>query len=176
MFFCRSFPRPARCGKSSRHQALCNGPSKGQRAFRPEPSSLCHNLVGRETNAESGSGSKGVLIRESRSRPSMLRNYAEFSDATSSDWSVFTSSDDSSFTTESTRDSFSTVDHADVPFSSIFQSLYPVDSPSRRTISCSVFPGSKPHTRFAAREERGFVSVKCVNYGREPQKSVNCTV
>ncbi|XP_057777404.1 ubiquitin carboxyl-terminal hydrolase 15 [Salvia miltiorrhiza] len=154
LFYMRSYPRPARCGKSSRHQAPCNGASRGQRASRAEG----NNLVGRETNAES---SKGVLIRENRSRPSSLRNYAEFSD---SDWSVFTSSDDSSFTTESTRDS------VDVPFSSIFQSLYPVDSPSRRTISCSVFPGSKPRTGFAAREERGFVEVSCVN-----QTCVDCT-
>lgn len=75
-----------------------------------------------------------MLIREIRSRASSLSNYMEFSDATSSDWSVFTSSDDSSFTTESTRDS---VDHGDLAFSSIFQSMYPVDSPSRRTVSCS---------------------------------------
>lgn len=48
----------------------------------------------------------------------------EFSDATSSDWSLFTSSDEASFTTESTRDSFSTVDYGDScnmdPISSIF--------------------------------------------------------
>ncbi|XP_047966144.1 ubiquitin carboxyl-terminal hydrolase 15-like [Salvia hispanica] len=116
LFYMRSNPRPARSGKSSQHQAACNGLSKGQP----------NNLVGREAN--------GVLIREIRSRASSLSNYMEFSDATSSDWSVFTSSDDSSFTTESTRDS---VDHGDLAFSSIFQSMYPVDSPSRRTVSCS---------------------------------------
>lgn len=37
----------------------------------------------------------------------------KFSDAMSSDWSLFTSSDEASFTTESTRDSFSTVDYVD---------------------------------------------------------------
>ncbi|KAK8500733.1 hypothetical protein V6N12_031393 [Hibiscus sabdariffa] len=35
----------------------------------------------------------------------------ESSDATSSDWSLFTSSDEASFTAESARDSFTTVDH-----------------------------------------------------------------
>lgn len=195
LFYMRSYPRPARCcnGKAPRHQAPCNAkncPTKGQRPSRPEQSNSSHNLVGREpcsdhrseTNPEHSSISRGMLIRENRSKPSSFKNYAEFSDATSSDWSLLTSSDDSSFTTESTRDSFSTVDHADVPFSSIFQSMYPADSPSRRTISCSVFPGSKAQTRFA-REERGFVSVSCVNYGSEPRKggnpqtsSVHCTI
>ncbi|KAL1569860.1 ubiquitin-specific protease ubp15, variant 2 [Salvia divinorum] len=170
LFYMRSYPRPARCGKSSQHQAPCNGLLKGQRAPRPEP----NNLVGREANADSR---KGVMIREIRSRPSSLSNYMEFSDATSSDWSVFTSSDDSSFTTESTRDSFSTVDHGDVAFSSIFQSMYPVDSPSKRTISCS-----NAQTGFAAPEERGFVLVSSVNYGSEewkggvPQTSVDCRI
>ncbi|KAG6397764.1 hypothetical protein SASPL_144225 [Salvia splendens] len=82
LFYMRSYPR---CGKSSQHQATCNGLSKGQP----------HDLVGREA---SGDSSKGVLIREIRSRVSSLSNYMEFSDAMSSDWSVFTSSDDSSFT------------------------------------------------------------------------------
>ncbi|KAH6807206.1 hypothetical protein C2S51_028314 [Perilla frutescens var. frutescens] len=184
LFYMRSYPRPARScnGKSPRHQDSCNAkhwPTKGQRPSRPEQSTSSHNPGGRE-NPEQSSSSRGVLIRENRSKPSSLKNYAEFSDATSSDWSVFTSSDDSSFTTESTRDSFSTVDHADVPFSSIFQSLYPADSPSRRTISCSVFPVSKAQTRFA-REERGFVSVSSVNYGSKPRKggipqtSARCT-
>ncbi|XP_047960196.1 ubiquitin carboxyl-terminal hydrolase 15-like [Salvia hispanica] len=175
LFYMRSHPRPTRCGKSSRNQAPRNRSLKGQRASRPEP----NNLVANETIPES---SNGVLIRESRSRPSSLRNYTEFSDAASSDWSVFTNSDDSSFTTESTRDSFSTVDHGEAAFSSIYQSMYPVDSPTRRNISCSMFPGSKAQTRFAAREERGFVSVSCVNYGSEartegvPQTSVDCSI
>ncbi|KAK4430130.1 Ubiquitin carboxyl-terminal hydrolase 15 [Sesamum alatum] len=134
--------------------------SEIQRSSRPEQSKPNHNFVSDhrlETNVDYTNISRGILIRESRSRPSSLKNYAGFSDATSSDWSPFTSSDDSSFTTESTRDSFSTVDHAEVPFSSIFQSLYPADCTSRRNISCSVFPFSKPLTRFA-REEKGFVS------------------
>ncbi|KAF2287621.1 hypothetical protein GH714_001908 [Hevea brasiliensis] len=52
----------------------------------------------------------------------------EFSDATSSGWSLSASSDEASFTTESTSDSFGTVDYTDAcnadTFSSIFSNLY----------------------------------------------------
>ncbi|KAL2331214.1 hypothetical protein Fmac_018795 [Flemingia macrophylla] len=71
------------------------------------------------------------FLRKSTNRNALpvTQTYAEnirreFSDATSSDWSLFTSSDEASFTTESTRDSFSTVDYGDScnmdPISSIF--------------------------------------------------------
>ncbi|XP_042478577.1 ubiquitin carboxyl-terminal hydrolase 15-like [Macadamia integrifolia] len=84
----------------------------------------------------------------------------EFSDATSSDWSIFTSSDDASFTTESTRDSFSTSDYADTvnldPISSIFNSFYPPEYSSHRTVSCRRFSVIKPQTRFLS-EDKGFV-------------------
>ncbi|KAF2287620.1 hypothetical protein GH714_001903 [Hevea brasiliensis] len=60
-----------------------------------------------------------------------IRNVAqamEFSDATSSGWSLSASSDEASFTTESTSDSFGTVDYTDAcnadTFSSIFSNLY----------------------------------------------------
>ncbi|XP_048235147.1 ubiquitin carboxyl-terminal hydrolase 15 isoform X2 [Ricinus communis] len=83
----------------------------------------------------------------------------EFSDSTSSDWSLFTSSDEASFTTESTRDSFSTVDYADAcnedTFSSIFDNLYAPQS-SRNPLCCRKFINSRSHTRFIS-EERGYV-------------------
>lgn len=73
----------------------------------------------------------------------------EFSDATSSDWSIFTSSDDASFTTESTRDSFSTVDYGDScnmdPISSIFN--YTPEN-SRSSVCHRKFLHSRPLTRF----------------------------
>ncbi|KAI3703938.1 hypothetical protein L1987_74134 [Smallanthus sonchifolius] len=56
----------------------------------------------------------------------------DFSDA-SSDWSIFTSSDDASFTTESTRDSFSTIDYTDI------------NTPYVPPDSCSRFSRSGPH-------------------------------
>ncbi|KAK1418123.1 hypothetical protein QVD17_27262 [Tagetes erecta] len=63
-------------------------------------------------------------------------SWVDFSDAASSDWSIFTSSDDASFTTESTRDSFSTIDYTDnnTPF-----------VPPDHTSSCSRFSRSGPH-------------------------------
>lgn len=83
----------------------------------------------------------------------------EFSDATSSDWSLFTSSDEASFTTESTRDSFSTVDYADAssgdPFS-IFNNLYTPESSSCNTVSCRMFSTSRPQTGYVL-EEKGYV-------------------
>lgn len=73
----------------------------------------------------------------------------EFSDATSSDWSLFTSSDEASFTTESTRDSFSTVDYGDNmdPISAIFN--YTPEN------SLMKFSHSRPLTRFIP--EKGHV-------------------
>lgn len=74
--------------------------------------------------------SNGFLKSTNRNVLPVIQTYAEnirheFSDATSSDWSIFTSSDEAaSFTTESTRDSFSTVDYGDSsnmdPISSLF--------------------------------------------------------
>lgn len=84
----------------------------------------------------------------------------EFLDANSSDWSIFTSSDDASFTTESTRDSFSTVDYADGgnmdPLSSIFNTVYVPEYSSHKTVSCCSYDSSKSHKRYAS-VENGFV-------------------
>ncbi|KAK6114748.1 hypothetical protein DH2020_007017 [Rehmannia glutinosa] len=184
LFYMRSYPRPDRAcnGKLSRHQTSAppKHSPKIQKSSKPEHTKPNHNVVPSFTTDLSSE----ILVRESRSRPSTLRNYAEFSDAASSDWSLFTSSDDSSFTTESTRDSFSALDHADLPFSSIFQSLYPAaECSSRRTTACSVFPGSKIQTRFARVPLYDGVSNGVhVNYGGEPRKgqpqtsSVQCTI
>ncbi|KAK7244008.1 hypothetical protein RIF29_38825 [Crotalaria pallida] len=93
----------------------------------------------------------GGYLRRSTNRNILpvTQSYAEnirheFSDATSSDWSLFTSSDEASFTTESTRDSFSTVDYGDAcnmdPISSIFN--YSRENSYKK---CS---DSRPLTRF----------------------------
>lgn len=101
--------------------------------------------------------SGGLVKNANRNRPPVVGTYTEsmtteFSDATSSDWSLFTSSDEASFTTESTRDSFSTVDYADAsvtdPFSSMINSLCSSEYSSNRTVACSMFSSSRPHTRF----------------------------
>lgn len=82
-------------------------------------------------------------------------------ESSSSEWSLFTSSDEASMTTESTRDSFSTVDYTDVchvgdtssPFS-IFNNLYHNVEPSpHNTVACRMFSGAKPETRYFVEEE-----------------------
>ncbi|KAL8242612.1 hypothetical protein R6Q59_012914 [Mikania micrantha] len=128
LFYMRSSPRPAR-SYSSKHQTSSFTKSK------PSKSTLYHH---QESTCFQG-GPNGNL--HNYTRPSN----ADFSDATSSDWSIFTSSDDASFTTESTRDSFSTVDYTDNntdPISSIFNTLYtPHDYLNHNTISRSRFSG-----------------------------------
>ncbi|KAK1302306.1 Ubiquitin carboxyl-terminal hydrolase 15 [Acorus calamus] len=87
--------------------------------------------------------------------------WMDLSDSTSSDWSLFTSSDEASFTTESTRDSFSTADCADATnfdsISSIFSSFYGPEYPPNSTISCKKFWPCKSQTRFF-KETNRFVS------------------
>ncbi|XP_052178295.1 ubiquitin carboxyl-terminal hydrolase 15 isoform X2 [Diospyros lotus] len=153
LFYMRSSPRPARScsGKQSWLQTsgyVRHCTSKSQKPSRPGQSKSSSQFVGSEPLLD--------LRRVNRHRPPSM----EFSDATSSDWSIFTSSDEASFTTESTRDSFSTVDYADAcntdPVSSIFDTVYVPEYSSHRTISCRMFSSSKPQTRFAL-EGKGMV-------------------
>ncbi|XP_075495361.1 ubiquitin carboxyl-terminal hydrolase 15-like [Primulina tabacum] len=144
LFYMRSYPRPARAyGGRVRSQQSHTMPkqcsSKLEKSSEPEQSQLRHNFSRRDPLLDH----RGFSLKGDRSRSPITSNCSEFTDATSSDWSLFTSSDDASFTTESTIDSFSVVDYPDsAPFSSIFQSLY---------------PSGKPETRFA-HEEKGYVS------------------
>ncbi|PON46263.1 Ubiquitinyl hydrolase [Parasponia andersonii] len=105
--------------------------------------------------------SDGFLRIENRNVSPAMETYADpvgrdISDATSSDWSLFTSSDEASFTTESTRDSFSTVDYADTcnvdRISSIFPTIYPPDC-SRNSVSCRKFLNNRPQTRFLSQDK-----------------------
>ncbi|KAL2473151.1 Ubiquitin carboxyl-terminal hydrolase 15 [Forsythia ovata] len=135
-------------------------PSKSQKSSVREQSELSYNFVSSEPSLvwRSDPNCSGILKRENRNggAPIVETYVKEFSDATSSDWSLFTSSDDASFTTGSTRDSFSTVDAFDAsnvdPISSIFNCLYS----SQRSVLYCMFPGSKPETRFVF-EGRGYV-------------------
>ncbi|XP_073131404.1 ubiquitin carboxyl-terminal hydrolase 15-like [Henckelia pumila] len=144
LFYMRSYPRPARAygGRVRSHQShtmpkQCS--SKLEKSSEPEQSQLRHNFTRRDPLLDR----RGVSLKGDRSRSPITSNCSEFSEATSSDLSLFTSSDDASFTTESTRDSFSVVDFLDsAPLSSIFESLY---------------SSSKPETRFA-HEEKGYAS------------------
>ncbi|KAK9049991.1 hypothetical protein SSX86_031041 [Deinandra increscens subsp. villosa] len=108
LFYMRSSPRPVRS---------CTGKPRASRA----PKSI------------SGQQTKDFQTAPIQNR---VPSWVDFSDATSSDWSIFTSSDDASFTTESTRDSFSTADYTDnnTPY-----------VPSDYTVSCSRFSRSGSH-------------------------------
>lgn len=175
LFYKRSSPRPAR--KISRRQApgiVKHCPPKSTKTSRPEQTKAEHLYVGvdpytnhrPEMNSDIIDYTSGELVKNAnKNRPPVVGTYTEsmtteFSDATSSDWSLFTSSDEASFTTESTRDSFSTVDYADAiaadPFSSIINSLCASEYSSNRTVACSMFSSSKPHTRFFT-ERKGSV-------------------
>ncbi|KAI3712129.1 hypothetical protein L1987_70678 [Smallanthus sonchifolius] len=163
LFYMRSSPRPPRTysGKHSKHQTSSFTKSK------PPKSTLYHH---QESTCFQG-GLNGN--HHSYTRPSNV----DFSDATSSDWSIFTSSDDASFTTESTRDSFSTVDYTDNtdPISTIFNTLYaPHDYLNHNTVSRSRFSRSMAHTRFVEEgdeEKRSFL--KSYETGNPPYRLHN---
>lgn len=170
LFYMRSSPRPQRTltEKGSRKQTPVHSrhsiskseksshsgqtKSSGQCVVSEPSSNLRPERVTAFTNNTSngnlrGSANKNILhMMETYREPAGV----EFSDTTSSDWSLFTSSDEASFTTESARDSFSTVDHADMsnadPFS-IFNN----------NVSCRLFSNSKPQTRFVREAEKGYV-------------------
>ncbi|KAB2043711.1 hypothetical protein ERO13_D01G030100v2 [Gossypium hirsutum] len=176
LFYMRSYPRPQRAVSEKIKQVPARHlTSKMEKPTRPAQSKSGSHSVGPKLYPDSRSGtaagyinrdSNGILRQSANSNiHRVVEMYAEpsnmeFSDATSSDWSLFTSSDEASFTTESTRDSFSTVDYTDTsnggdPFS-IFNNLYTPESSSCNTVSCSMFSTSRPHTRYIL-EEKGYV-------------------
>lgn len=107
---------------------------------KPKVSSIEKHGMPKTPKSTSGQETKDFQVGSNRIRPP---SYVDFSDATSSEWSIFTSSDDTSFTTESTRDSFSTIDYIDNdPISSIFNAIY---ATSDYTVSCSRSSISRPN-------------------------------
>ncbi|GLU14689.1 hypothetical protein SLE2022_312440 [Rubroshorea leprosula] len=174
LFYTRSSPRPQRAltEKAWRKQASVlarHSTSKSEKPSCAVQSESNGNFVVSEPYSDlrpevatgfANQMSNGILRRSAN----MMETYqepagVEFSDATSSDWSLFTSSDEASFTTESTRDSFSTVDYADMsnadPFS-IFNNLYAPESSSCNTVSCRLFSNTSAQTRYIL-EEKGYV-------------------
>ncbi|XP_048498890.1 ubiquitin carboxyl-terminal hydrolase 15 isoform X2 [Beta vulgaris subsp. vulgaris] len=144
LFYMRSFPRPPRAYiKNARKQ-------QGVKSSRP-----CMSKTRNISNI-------GLDIHRANSRSNQaIKTYAdpefmEFSDATTSDWSLFTSSDEASFTSESTRDSFSTDNGIVDPLSSMLGIHSTRDRPSQRMVSCRMFSGSKPVTIYVS-EQKGYV-------------------
>ncbi|KAI9184902.1 hypothetical protein LWI28_002313 [Acer negundo] len=180
LFYMRSCPRPQRVftGKAMRRQVPAStrhSIPKTHKSSRQGQSNLGSNFVAPESlygvrpeivSSFTEQTSKGILrgrankniqgVIERRVEPVSV----ESSDAISSDWSLFTSSDEASFTTESTRDSFSTVDYADtcnVDQVSDFNTKYAPESASLETVCCRTFSNSWPQTRFISEEMKGYV-------------------
>ncbi|XP_074311208.1 ubiquitin carboxyl-terminal hydrolase 15 isoform X2 [Silene latifolia] len=143
LFYMRSFPRPPRA---------CL-----RKATKNQPPTKTSNSCGQNAQRTS----RFTQATETYTEPSIM----EFSDATASDWSLFTSSDDASFTSESTRDSFSLTDHSDMCHVDPFTSMFSHSHPSHRTVSCRMFSGSQPTTQYIS-EETGYIldSENFVNY------------
>ncbi|KAL8135556.1 hypothetical protein AgCh_010262 [Apium graveolens] len=173
IFLCRSCPRPARTQSGIPQQARGlpkHWSSKTQTLSRTEETNISGNVLNAyhssdhkpETSMCFTNGTVNNLDRNNlpfiEGDPNSRK--MEFLDANSSDWSIFTSSDDASFTTESTRDSFSTVDCADGsnmdPLSSIFNTVYVPEYSSHRTVSCCSYDSSKSHKRYAS-VQNGFI-------------------
>ncbi|KAK1362392.1 Ubiquitin carboxyl-terminal hydrolase 15 [Heracleum sosnowskyi] len=169
LFYMRSCPRPARTytGKPIPQQAQGlpkHRSSKTQTLSRTEETKFSGNFINAYHSSDrkpETSMTKGIVNNSNRNNLPFIESYPksrkmEFLDANSSDWSIFTSSDDASFTTESTRDSFSTVDYADGsnmdPLSSIFNTAYVPEYSSLRTVSCCSYNSSKSHKRYASVE------------------------
>ncbi|KAI9073893.1 hypothetical protein K1719_044165 [Acacia pycnantha] len=180
LFYMRSSPRPQSpfSGKVTQQQVpSCSKPfsveshkpSKSghrrdgrQYVVVPEPS---HNARAESTTHYVDS-SNGTLQRSTNrnllpvTETFTETNGREFSDANSSDWSLFTSSDEASFTTESTRDSFSTVDYGDAcnmdQFSSIFNYTKENSRNSRNSVCHRKFLHSRPLTRFVPQNGEAF--------------------
>ncbi|XP_057540279.1 ubiquitin carboxyl-terminal hydrolase 15 isoform X2 [Amaranthus tricolor] len=144
LFYMRSFPRPPR--------ALMKNAKKPQ-APKSSWSSVSKTNNSRKIGLDIHRANRVNQAMETYVDPEFM----DFSDATTSDWSLFTSSDEASFTSESTRDSFSTVDYKDNsnidPYSSMFGAH---ERSSQRMVSCSMFSGSKPVTRYIS-EEKGYI-------------------
>ncbi|XP_021895044.1 ubiquitin carboxyl-terminal hydrolase 15 [Carica papaya] len=175
LFYMRSCPRPQRVQmvKTIRKQVITpakHSISKDHKPSRTDERKPDYHFVGTQPSPDprpeigtnfanhtmngicrSVNNNSLPTMETSAQLPSM-----EFSDATLSDWSLFTSSDEASFTTESTRDSFSTVDYADADPFSIFSTPYGLESSSHNTVACRMFANSRLQTRFFS-EEKGYV-------------------
>ncbi|KAF9666630.1 hypothetical protein SADUNF_Sadunf16G0248900 [Salix dunnii] len=189
LFYKRSCTRPQKLSRekpirqqvpvSSRHHT--SRTHKPSRQGQSKCSSHCVGPeVSRDIKPENGSGlanyANGI---PGRSAGKNITQVMDFSDATSSDRSIFTSSDEASFTTESTRDSFSTIDYADAcnvdAFSSIFNDLYPPESSNRNTLCRRTFSYSRPQTRFISETGNVLDSYSTQSSGHEKERNANST-
>ncbi|KAE9621560.1 hypothetical protein Lal_00032700 [Lupinus albus] len=161
LFYLRSCPRPPvelngkamqqLVPKSSKHYPV-ELQKRSKSGHRHESDFVVHEPSPIARTTYPSDICNGSYLRRSTANRNVLpftQTYAqniqhEFSDAVSSDWSVFTSSDEASFTTESTRDSFSTVDYGDSCNMDTISSIFNYS----RENSYNKFSHGKPLTRF----------------------------
>ncbi|KAL6313404.1 hypothetical protein AAG906_001117 [Vitis piasezkii] len=171
LFYMRSWPRPPRAFpvKAIQQQAPASAKHCSSKTHKSSRSKPRGDFVGlepsnpkREVAPGFSSATSNGILRNGRNgnRTYVEPISQEFSDAPSSDWSLFTSSDEASFTTESTRDSFSTVDYAETcnvdPISSIFNTSYMPEYASGNAVSCRMLSNGKLETRYV-QEKKGYV-------------------
>ncbi|KAJ6301701.1 hypothetical protein OIU77_015920 [Salix suchowensis] len=187
LFYKRSSTRPQKLSRekpirqqvtvSSRHRT-----SRTQKPSRQGQSKCSSHCVGPEVSWDIKPENGSVPANYANGIPRRcagknITQVMDFSDATSSDRSIFTSSDEASFTTESTRDSFSTIDYADAcnadAFSSIFNDLYPPESSNRNTLCRRTFSYSRPQTRFISETGNVLDSYSTQSSGHEKERNPN---
>uniref|UniRef100_A0A6N2LFS1 USP domain-containing protein n=1 Tax=Salix viminalis TaxID=40686 RepID=A0A6N2LFS1_SALVM len=187
LFYKRSCTRPQKLSRekpirqqvpvSSRHRT-----SRTQKPSRQGQSKCSSHCVGPEVSWDIKPENGSVPANYANGIPRRcagknITQVMDFSDATSSDRSIFTSSDEASFTTESTRDSFSTIDYADAcnvdAFSSIFNDLYPPESSNRNTLCRRTFSYSRPQTRFVSETGNVLDSYSTQSSGHEKERNPN---
>ncbi|CAL9067453.1 ubiquitin C-terminal hydrolase 15-like [Musa acuminata AAA Group] len=169
LFYSRSFPRPPRGYAEKRLSRPPTSIPKSQKTSKHVQQRRNETLFARENSSHqrNGFGKENEDLTEDADeffpRPTS-RNFlpngrypdtsgTEFSEATSSDWTFFTSSDDSSFTTEGTRDSFSMTDYGDNTsldgtISSLFGTFYEQEHVDGNNISWAKFTPSRLQRRF----------------------------
>lgn len=152
LFYSRSFPRPPR---AYYFKSVTTEVSTMKHATHRPPKSSRHGMNNQRADPNDGLSlrsessacnierdvPKGSIRGFRRNGCDLASPYMDFPDAGPSDWSLFTSSDEASFTTESTSDSFSTIDHSDAanldPISSLFSPLYIPEYSHRKSVPCT---------------------------------------
>ncbi|ERN02450.1 hypothetical protein AMTR_s00096p00170210 [Amborella trichopoda] len=172
LFYSRSFPRPPRIyaeKSTTSHSSpslkpcpLC--PESSPRHKHSKPPSYIH-----PTTAQKPDSKNSCISSQTRISPSI-----DSSDYAFSDGVLFTSSDDASFTTESTRDSTSTMDYSEAfgfdPTSTFLSSLYYWPDYSYKPVSNMKATECKIQTRFFF-ENKGQV----LNFSNEERKQEEVT-
>ncbi|KAI4342442.1 hypothetical protein MLD38_027069 [Melastoma candidum] len=164
LFYIRSCPRPLRSHNfkapkqpnvvASKH---CTSRSQSLQPAEAKPRILVagkeHVLNSRGQVHETGDSNENFWPTTENLHK---RSRIDLCDSTSSDWSLFTSSDEAALTTESTRDSFSTVDTDRSNADRSPSTHNPGDQPWQNPVPCRLYSSGKAQTSYVS-EDRGYV-------------------